>query len=110
MAIATRARTLRSLFSPPAGSRPGWWIGFVIVNALLLIGVVIEVVPYLYMAFGAFKTNEEIFGVPLTLWPREWTIENMQELVAGFPIIRWAVNTAIVAVVGTVLAVLLASL
>lgn len=83
------------------------WTG---INAILIVGVFVEVLPYLYMAFGAFKTNGEIFSVPLTLWPETWTLENIQALVSDFPLVRWMFNTAVVAVGGTALAVLLASL
>lgn len=86
------------------------WIVFGVINAVLLVGVLIEVLPYLYMAFGAFKNNEEIFGDPITLWPTTWTWENVAGLLAGFPMARWLLNTAVVAGVGTLLAVLLSSL
>ncbi|GAA2755234.1 ABC transporter permease subunit [Actinopolymorpha rutila] len=93
------------------GTRRRWpLVSFVVINVLLLIGVLVEVLPYLYMAFSAFKSNAEIFGVPLTLWPRTWTFTNMAQLFQGFPVARWMLNTAIVAVVGTFLAVMLASL
>ncbi|MGW0229917.1 carbohydrate ABC transporter permease [Actinopolymorpha singaporensis] len=97
--------------APAVGTRRRWpAISFVVVNVLLLVGVLVEVLPYLYMAFSAFKNNAEIFGVPLTLWPRTWTFTNMTQLFQGFPVARWMLNTAIVAVVGTFLAVMLASL
>lgn len=85
-------------------------IAFVVLNVVLIVGVLAEVLPYLFMAFGAFKNNEEIFGVPLTLWPRTWTFSNMQQLFSGFPVLRWMLNTAIVAVAGTLLTLTLASL
>jgi ABC-type glycerol-3-phosphate transport system permease component len=97
---------------PVARRRRRRWpiVTVVALNVVLLLGVLVEVVPYLYMAFGAFKQNEEIFGVPLTLWPKAWTFSNMYELFTGFPVWRWMLNTAIVAVVGTCLTVMLASL
>lgn len=82
----------------------------VVINCLLLVGVLVEILPYVYMALGAFKPNAEIFGVPLSLWPRDWTLDNLRALFDDFPLVRWTVNTAVVAVVGTVLAVVLASL
>ena len=85
-------------------------VTMIALNAVLLVGVLVEVVPYLYMAFGAFKNNSEIFGVPLTIWPREWTFSNLTALFDGFPVGRWVLNTAIVSVVGTFLTVMLASL
>jgi len=94
-------------------SLPRRWPGvvaLVVVNLVLLVGVFVEVTPYLFMAFGAFKNNEEIFSSNLTLWPHEWTLGNMEALLTGVPLARWMFNTAVVAVLGTAVAVLLASL
>jgi ABC-type glycerol-3-phosphate transport system permease component len=110
-AITKASARTRADTATMAGAKRRWpVVSFVVVNVLLLIGVVVEVLPYLYMAFSAFKSNAEIFGVPLTLWPRTWTFTNMVQLFDGFPVARWMLNTAIVAVVGTFLAVMLASL
>jgi ABC-type glycerol-3-phosphate transport system permease component len=87
-----------------------WLVGVAVLHLVLLVGVAIEVVPYLYMAFGAFKPQEEIFSSELTLLPKAWTLSNMEALITGFPVLRWLFNTAVVAVSGTILAVLLASL
>jgi ABC-type glycerol-3-phosphate transport system permease component len=84
--------------------------GMIVLNLVLLAGVVIEVLPYLYMAFGAFKNQEEIFSANLTLFPQVWTWSNLDALISGFPMLRWTLNTMIVAVVGTILTVTLASL
>lgn len=95
------------------GRPPRRWltvVGVVVLHLLLLVGVTVEVVPYLYMAFGAFKPQEEIFSSELTLLPQAWTLSNLEALVAAFPVLRWTFNTAVVAVSGTILAVLLASL
>jgi ABC-type glycerol-3-phosphate transport system permease component len=84
--------------------------GTVLINLILLVGVVLTVIPFLYMVFSAFKPNEEIFGTPLTLWPAHPTLENMVGLFTRVPFARWALNTVIVAGVGTTLSVLLGSL
>lgn len=99
----TRAPTSR----PQEGR---WTAGSVIINLLLLLLVLATAIPYIYMALSAFKENSEIFGEPLTLWPRTPTLDNVTSLLTQFPYARWYLNTAIVAVVGTTLAVLLASL
>jgi ABC-type glycerol-3-phosphate transport system permease component len=113
MKMATVTRT-KPTTAPPATPRrrirKGWVVGFVITNVVLLIGVLAEVLPYLFMALGAFKPNDEIFGESISFFPRDWTGENMRLLIEGFPLVRWAFNTAVVAVLGTLLAVLLASL
>lgn len=85
-------------------------LGSILINLLLLIGVVLTVIPFLYMVFSAFKPNSEIFGTPLTLWPTHPTFDNMVGLFTRVPFARWALNSAIVATVGTALSVLLGSL
>jgi len=84
--------------------------GMVVTNIILLCLVALTVFPYLYMALGAFKQTAEIFGVPLTIWPRRGTWDNVGTLLHDFPYGRWYLNTLIVAVLGTLLAVLLSSL
>ena len=82
----------------------------VIINTIVLLGVVVTIVPYLYMISSSFKSNGEIFGELLTLWPRQIIGSNYRDLVVEFPYARWYLNTIIVAVVGTALNVFLASL
>jgi ABC-type glycerol-3-phosphate transport system permease component len=84
--------------------------GMVVVNVILLIFVALTIIPYLYMLFSAFKNNGEIFGTPVTLWPRTWIWANVTGLFALVPYARWYLNTAIVAVCATILSVLLSSL
>lgn len=85
-------------------------VGVVLVNAILILLVVLTIVPFLYMMLSAFKQNNEIFGTPLTFFPKSPTLENVQSLLANFPFARWALNTAIVAVFGSLFSVLLSSL
>jgi ABC-type glycerol-3-phosphate transport system permease component len=85
-------------------------IGTVLVNAVLILLVVLTIVPFLYMMFSAFKQNTEIFATPLTFFPKSPTLQNMQSLIANFPFARWALNTLVVAVGGSVLSILLSSL
>jgi multiple sugar transport system permease protein/arabinosaccharide transport system permease protein len=82
----------------------------VIINALVLVGVVVTIVPYLYMISSSFKSNGEIFGNPVTLWPRQAIGTNLRDLFVEFPYARWYLNTIIVAMVGTALNVFLSAL
>ena len=96
--------------APASRTRTSDLISMGVINALLLLLVLATAIPYIYMASSAFKENSEIFGTPLTLLPRHATLDNMRDLLSQFPYARWYVNTAIVATVGTLLSVLLASL
>ncbi|HEU5013350.1 MAG TPA: carbohydrate ABC transporter permease [Roseiflexaceae bacterium] len=104
----------QSPVQPVRERRPGFiqrlTPGAIILNLALLFLVLVTVIPYLYMAVSAFKHNGEIFGYPITFWPQDPTFENIQALVTQFPFGRWFVNTAIVAILGTLLSVLLSSL
>jgi multiple sugar transport system permease protein/arabinosaccharide transport system permease protein len=85
-------------------------VGMVLVNAILILLVVLTIVPFLYMMFSAFKPNTEIFGTPITFFPQNPTFENVQSLIANFPFVRWAFNTLVVAVFGSLFSILLSSL
>ena len=85
-------------------------IGTVLINAALILLIVLTIVPFLYMMLSAFKPNAEIFGSPITFFPKTPTIQNMQALFADFPFGRWLLNTAIVAVFGSLFSILLSSL
>jgi len=101
-------RAVRTTSATPR--RAGFMVGSVLVNVILLILVVLTIVPFLYMMLGAFKHNTEIFGTPITFFPKNPTFENMTALLNNFPFVRWALNTVVVAVVGSAFSVLLSSL
>ncbi len=82
----------------------------IVINLIVLIGVVATIVPYLYMLSSGFKINSEIYGFPITLWPRNPVSSNYATLFNDFPYARWYVNTILIAVLGTALNVFLASL
>lgn len=81
-----------------------------IINIVMILLVMLTIFPFLYMVTSAFKPNSEIFGTPLTFLPAHFTWENMTQLINDFPFPRWALNTAIVAVLGTLGMVILSSL
>src|SRR5690242_12771986 len=105
----TAAPVVRASRAAPS-KKARFTIGAVLINAILILLVVLTIVPFLYMMFSAFKPNTEIFGTPITFFPQNPTFENVQSLIANFPFARWAFNTIVVAVFGSLLSVLLSSL
>jgi ABC-type glycerol-3-phosphate transport system permease component len=91
-------------------SRAGLAVGTIVINLIFVLLVLATIIPFLYMAFSAFKPNSEIFGLPLTFLPAHPTLANMIALLNMFPFARWFLNSVIVAGVGTILSVLLSSL
>jgi multiple sugar transport system permease protein/arabinosaccharide transport system permease protein len=90
--------------------RVRFWTSATIINIVLVLLVALTVIPFLYMVLSAFKPNAEIFGTPITFFPVHFTWDNMVTLLTQFAFPRWMLNTAIVAVVGTLGSVLLSSL
>lgn len=106
-------RTIRNIHNGASASqrRKGrFYLEMTAVNLIFLLLIVLTIFPFLYMILGAFKPNSEIFGVPLTFFPAHPTFVNMEALLTQFPFARWALNTAIVAIVGMLSSVLLSSM
>ena len=82
----------------------------VVLNVVILFGVVLTIVPYIYMVTSGFKLNSEIYAIPITLLPTRPILTNYATLFADFPYARWYLNTIIIAVIGTALTVFLSSL
>lgn len=74
---------------------------------LLVVLALATLLPVLWVVLSSFKPQSELFRVPLTFIPKDWTIQNYQSsLRAGnFPV--YFSNTVFVAVVSTALTVLI---
>ncbi len=77
------------------GARPGRVVAW----ALLLLGGVLMVMPFVYMLATSFKPNAEVYE--LSLLPRAPTLVNYGRLLgaSGFP--RWFLNSAVIATATT---------
>lgn len=82
----------------------------VIINLIILIGVAFTIFPYLYMISGAFKTNSELYTLPISVWPPHPILKNFSDLFSTFPFWRWYLNTLVLAVFQSALSVFLSSL
>jgi ABC-type glycerol-3-phosphate transport system permease component len=68
--------------------------------------------PFAWTLLASFKENDDIFQAPVRFLPRTWTTANYRNLLSSeqIPFVRQFVNSAVIAVGETVLAVLLSSL
>jgi multiple sugar transport system permease protein len=73
--------------------------GRIVVWALLLLGGVLMVMPFVYMLSTSLKSNAEVYE--LSLLPRAPTLANYRRLAeaSGFP--RWFLNSLVIAVLTT---------
>lgn len=79
-------------------------------NALLLFGVFLTAVPFLYMISSSFKPQYEIFTFPIQWFPKKVEWGNYTKLFTETLFLRWFLNTAIVALGRTLLSLLLCML
>ena len=86
---------------PPRGRRGG---NNVIVYLISLIVVAITVGPVLYGAMGGFRTNAQLAEKPTGL-PDPWVWTNYASVLSGGSFWTYAVNSTVIAVITTVVAV-----
>lgn len=68
----------------------------------LLLLAFVWALPSLWVAFTSFKQNAEIFSLPPTFFPRHPTIWQFTRLFSSWPILRWFVNSFILAGIVTI--------
>src|SRR6266508_3361582 len=76
-------------------------------NALLLFGVLLMVMPFLYMVSASFKPGSEIYTIPFRFLPENIYIGKYQILFSETNFVRWFFNSTVVALGRTILAVIL---
>jgi ABC-type glycerol-3-phosphate transport system permease component len=85
-------------------------------RVLLYVGLGLLVVlfglPFVFMITASFKTNAEVFKIPLSLWIDNPTLENYRRLLAAevIPYLRMYGNSTLIAVLETWLTVLISAL
>lgn len=82
------------------------------VYLLLICGVVVTGMPFVWEFSSSLKLNSEIFSYPLTLIPRNFTFSNYVRLVSGeqIPFLRQLLNSCIVSASFTALALFICSI
>lgn len=76
----------------------------------LFIWLVLSVAPVLWGLSGSFKTTGALFTPPPTLFPREPTLINYENLSQGQPFWRWFATSLIIAVIASGIATFLCAL
>jgi ABC-type glycerol-3-phosphate transport system permease component len=72
--------------------------------------VVLSLGPIVWMIATSFKPESDIVTINIEWIPRTFTLENYRSVLAQYDMLRWTVNSLIVAIAATVLALLLSSL
>jgi ABC-type glycerol-3-phosphate transport system permease component len=105
----TQARATDHARSP--GHTTALW-GKVALYAVLAAMLVATITPFAWTALASFKLNNDIFKAPVTFWPRVWTGANYTNLLSGdsVPFIRQFINSCIITIGQTALAVTISAL
>lgn len=77
---------------------------------LLGIGVVVAIVPFIWMVSGSFRTEADLYAAPESLLPTEWTLGGYERIWSELPFLRVIANSFIFAGVTTVLCLLFDSM
>ena len=82
----------------PAGPRPrrATWV-----YVVLAVGLLITLVPFLWMLLGSFKPEAELQRVPPTWWPEAPSLDNYRELFDRLDFPQFFANSVLVAVAVT---------
>ncbi len=83
----------------------GAWV----MNIVVWVGGAFMLLPFIWMVSSSFKTTEEIFQ-PATFLPKSLDGGNYARLFSSWPFSRWILNSLIVALFTTVLALMITSL
>jgi multiple sugar transport system permease protein len=89
------------------GRKP-WTAGRVAFWIALIVLTVIFVAPLLWMVSTSFKTNEDATALPLSWLPRPFTFSAYRTVLSAgsaTPVLRWFLNSVVVAVANSVLVV-----
>jgi multiple sugar transport system permease protein len=112
MARASDAVVVSRRTSDRVAGRGRVRLGRVLLYAALIIVALLFIIPLIWMVSTAFKREAAVF-TDTGIIPQQPTLENFERILqAGgdTPVMRWLVNSIIVAAVGTLLTVLLTSL
>lgn len=82
----------------------------VIIRALLALGALVMVGPFVWMLVSSFKTGHEILRIPPTFWPERPSLENYRTVVTTVPFFRYYMNSLVVAAAVTTVVILTSSL
>ena len=65
---------------------------------VMAVGLVVVIIPFIWMVVSSFKPEAEVRSIPPTWWPETVTTDNYQQLFTQLDFPRFFMNSAIVAV------------
>ena len=66
--------------------------------AVLLLGLIVMILPFLWMVLTAFKTYAETVQIPIVWFPKTWTLENFEYVLTTMNFLLYYKNSVIMVV------------
>jgi multiple sugar transport system permease protein len=79
---------------------------FVMIAAYTL--CIVLIFPYLVMLITALKSEKEVYNIPSTFFPTEWTFSNFIDVWTQIPLLDYFINSLIIAFCATLLTLICA--
>lgn len=92
------------------GPMDGGRLNLMFMNTVVLLGVLVSAIPFIYMITASFRHQGELYSLPVTIMPREWTGHNYEKLFGDTNFVIWYGNTIFTAGIRTALGVYFAAL
>jgi ABC-type glycerol-3-phosphate transport system permease component len=89
------------------GNRAANRLWQVLGNAVLLLVIFLTIMPYIYMVSASFKPGEELFSIPVQVFPDSLYLGNYDLLFGKTNFVRWFFNSVFIGVSRMVLAVVI---
>jgi multiple sugar transport system permease protein len=102
--------TLRRRTTRPARRADGATINRILVRIFIGVGVVLALVPFIWMVSGSFRSEADLFGNPASLLPGSITLHGYESVWQQLPFLRLLLNSFVFAGVTTLLTLLFDSL
>ena len=60
-----------ALFPKVGRKQPGLRIAWYVVVTFLVVGIILHLLPFYFMITTSFKSSQETFAIPPTIWPEK---------------------------------------
>lgn len=77
----------------------------IMIYTVLTLFAALMIMPFVWMLFSSFKSNNEVFSLPMRLLPREWHMENYRLIWEQIPLLTFFKNTTKLTVITTLIQV-----
>ena len=85
-------------------------VNVMFMNSVVLVGILLTAIPFIYMITASFRSQGELYSLPVTILPRQWMGHNYVKLFGDTNFVIWYGNTIFTAGIRTIIGVYFAAL